>query len=252
MATKSVPQARKAKRTAKARETLEKQQNGPAITRLAPKKRKAKGNAIADSVKPKRSEIPWGDIKNDYRIGMSTRAISHKYKNIVTAQGIGKRARSEGWTQDLMREVQERAATKLVSTQVSIETGKVSTPHADAEQAVEAAAEQSVAIIVTHRRDILAGRQLANLLATQLQTAAQTRDELEDTIHDATMLDANAQRRNAMLRAVGLPQHAATMRDLTTAMKNLIALEREAWNLNGVATGETIEDRLKRLEHDHG
>lgn len=252
MSKKSLPQARKEQKQAKTRETSEIQQNRASTTRLEAKKQKPEGSGIAKTVKPKRSEIPWGDIKNDYRIGMSTRAIAHKYKNIVTAQGIGKRARSEGWTQDLMQQVQERAATKLVSTQVSITDGEVSKPHASAEDAIEAAAEQSVQVIVTHRRDILAGRQLTNALFSQLQTAAMTREQIEETIMDATMLDINAQRRNAMLRAVSLPQHAATVRDLTTAMKNLIALERDAWNLNGVATGETIEDRLKRLEHEQG
>lgn len=251
MTKKSVPQARKEQKRAKQAENTQIHQNGAATTRLEAKKEKPQGSGITQSAKKKRSEIPWPDIRNDFRIGMSTRAIAHKYKNIVTAQGIGKRARAEGWTQDLMREVQERAATKLVSTQVSIDTGEVSKPHADAEEAVEAAAEQSVQVIVTHRRDILAGRQLTNLLFGQLQSAAATREQIEETIIDATMLDVNSQRRNAMLRAVSLPQHAATVRDLTTAMKNLIALERDAWNLNGVATGETIEERLKRLENDN-
>ena len=51
-----------------------------------------------------------------------------------------------------------------------------------------------------------------------------------------------------MRRAISLPQHAATLRDLTMAMKNLIGLEREAHNLDSSITGETIEDRLKNIE----
>ncbi|MNG38877.1 hypothetical protein D3C84_1267350 [compost metagenome] len=53
-----------------------------------------------------------------------------------------------------------------------------------------------------------------------------------------------------MLKAVSLPLHAGVIRDLSTALKNLIPLERQAYNLDEVSSEESFEERLARLVGD--
>jgi hypothetical protein len=65
-----------------------------------------------------------------------------------------------------------------------------------------------------------------------LREAATIRDELENTIKEATVGDKDTNRRRAMLRAISLPTHARVLRDLSVAQKNLISLERQAYNLD--------------------
>ena len=230
----------------KSYQTFAMQITSPAYSRgQTIKKRRGKGPSLVSDGKKQRRQIPWPKIKNDFRTGMTNPAIAYKYGGCVTHQGISKRAIKEGWTKDLITEVAERTAIKLLVDAVDRE---VDDPNADAEVAIDQAAEQNVAVIVSHRKDIRAGRQLANLLFSQLQMAVQASEELSETIEIETSNDINTKRRDAMRRAISLPQHAATLRDLTMAMKNLIGLEREAHNLDSAITGETIEDRLKSIE----
>ncbi len=205
------------------------------------------GTPLTRITEKQRVKIPWEKIRNDFRTGMPASAISFKYNNCVTQQGISKRAKKEGWTQDLMAEVAARTIVKLVVGVVGV-VGVVD-PNADAEAAIDQAAEVNVTVILTHRRDIHAGRQLTNLLFGQLQVAAQTRDEIGETIETETVDDITTKRRDAMRRAISLPQHAATLRDLTVAMKNLIGLEREAYHLGDAPVDGGIEAWLKRIEN---
>jgi hypothetical protein len=60
-------------------------------------------------------------------------------------------------------------------------------------------------------------------------------------------------RKNRMLRAIELPTHAGTLRDLSSAMKNFQALERVAWNLNAEPEkpdpfGALSDDQLAQKE----
>jgi hypothetical protein len=44
-----------------------------------------------------------------------------------------------------------------------------------------------------------------------------------------------------MLKAVSLPTHAGVLRDLSIAQKNLIYLERQAFNLNDKEDADPVE-----------
>lgn len=172
----------------------------------------------------KRKQIDWEAIEREYRAGqLSIREIARQHD--VSDGAIRKRAKNKGWSQDLSEKVREKVRTDLVRTEVR-------TPNASDKEVIEAAAARGVEVVRDHRRDINSGRNLVNLLMGQLEEAATSRDEIEDAIIDETSEDGNGKRRAQMLRAVSLPGHAGTLRDLSTAMKNLIALERQAFNLD--------------------
>jgi hypothetical protein len=180
------------------------------------------GGTMAD----KRKKIDWEAVEREYRAGqLSIREIGREYG--VSAPAITKKAKKERWNRDLSNQVRKAVNAKLVNTEVNKSNASVNEA-----EVVEAAAERGAEVIRLHRKDINHGRTLVGLLMGQLEEAATNRDEIEDAIEDETAGDSNVKRRNQMLRAVSLPGHAGTIRDLSTAMKNLIALERQAFNLD--------------------
>jgi len=172
----------------------------------------------------KKKTPDWEVIGKEYRAGLlAIREIGRRHS--ISEAAIRKKANQEGWKRDLTQEVRSKVRENLVRNQVR-------TPNATDEEIVAEAAEIGVQVVESHRRDINQGRAMVSLLMGQLRDAANSRAEIEETI-EAT--EEDIKRRNQLLRAVALPSHAAVVRDLSTAMKNLIALERQAFNLTDKA-----------------
>ena len=53
--------------------------------------------------------------------------------------------------------------------------------------------------------------------------------------------------RTALDRAISLPMRAGTLKQLTDSLKTLVALEREAWQIDKDAGGATYDDFLAEL-----
>lgn len=205
----------------------------------------------------KKKPIDWEAIERDYRLGqMSLRAIATKHD--TTPGAISKKAKAREWTQDASQEVRERTRAGLL-TQARKEQEQAETADGNSVSSagnaptpadIEIAVQTNLQVIQRHRRDIAKGHGLVNLLFVQLEQAATNREEIEDAIVEETKNDETTRRRSQMLKLVGLASHAGVLRDLSTALKNLIPLERQAYNLDEVNTEETYEERLARLLGD--
>lgn len=203
--------------------------------------------------------IDWESIERDYRVGqLSLRALATKHD--TTAGAISKKASAGNWVKDASQEVRERTRAALLTEprkqkdrEETVDGNTVSSSgNAPTQGDIEVAVQTNLQVITRHRRDIAKGHGLVNLLFQQLEQAATTRDELEDAVIEETAGDENSQRRNRMLKALSLPTHAGVLRDLSTALKNLVPLERQAYNLDDVNTEETYEERLARLLGENG
>lgn len=197
----------------------------------------------------KRKPIDWEAVERDYRLGqLSLRALAEKHG--CTAAAISKKAKEKGWVQDATQEVRERTRAALITSGSQAE-GEVNSVNESVNKPtqvdIEVAVQTNLAVITRHRKDIAKGHGLVAMLMLQLEDAATHRDEIEDAIIEDTAGDLNTQRRNRMLKAISIPSHAGVLRDLSTAMKNLIPLERQAYNLDETNSEETYEERLKRL-----
>ena len=195
----------------------------------------------------------WEAIKRMYRAGTpSVRAIASK--NNISEGAIRKRAKEFGWQRDLTDEVRAAAKARLVRTEVR-------NPYAQDEvrtksEIVDSAAEALVQVVRSHRKDIAAGRMLVQTLLGQLMGVVENRECFESIIEVATAEDENPQRRAMMMKAISLPVHASTIRDLSQAMKNMIALERQAFNLTdgmeppapNLPMVERVDDKLEALK----
>jgi hypothetical protein len=178
--------------------------------------------------------VDWEAVELAYRAGvLSVREIAKQHG--ITHGAVRKRALRDKWGRDLSAKVRKAVSTQLVSTEVS--TIGPATERA----AIDAAAATVVALVREHRRDISGQRSLAETLKAQLEEAIGNRELIEAAIEEETetALDAPgyvktqaAAQRKQMLRAVSLPGHITALKDLSTVLKNLLPLERQAFNVD--------------------
>lgn len=193
-----------------------------------------------------RNQIDWETIEREYRVGQkSLRVLAAEFN--TTPGAISKKSKKLQWVQDKSDEIRKRTQAALLK-ETPKETFIGNSP---TREDVNNAVQTNLSVILGHRGDIRQGRDLIKLLAGQLGDVAGARDELEKEIIDETEGDEgkpNLRRRNFMLKAVSLPVHAGVLRDLSTAIKNLIPLERQAFNLD--EPGANIADVLAALPRE--
>ncbi|WP_223466226.1 hypothetical protein [Pseudomonas sp. GL-RE-26] len=180
----------------------------------------------------------WEAIERAYRAGaLSIRTIAER--NGISDTAIRKKAKASGWVRDLSEQVRKEVRNKLVRGEVR--DGQCANPERDAE-IVEEAAEEGATVVRSHRRDIRKASNLANLLMDDLLTTIQQRESIENAIEEETKEDSSGIRRGAMLAAVGLPSNAKTLFQLSSAMKNLQVLERQAFNLDDKEQSSDVDE----------
>lgn len=186
----------------------------------------------------------WEAIERAYRAGaLSIRTIAER--NGISDTAIRKKAKASGWARDLSEQVRKEVRNKLVRGEVRDE--QCANPERDAE-IVEEAAEEGARVVRSHRRDIRKATNLADLLMDDLLTTIKRRDEIEDAINDETADDTNGMRRATMLSAVALPSNAKTLFQLSSAMKNLQILERQAFGLDDKEQPGDADDLSKLMD----
>ncbi|WP_095169210.1 hypothetical protein [Pseudomonas sp. Irchel 3H3] len=183
-------------------------------------------------------QLDWEAIERAYRAGaLSIRTIADR--NGISDTAIRKKAKASGWVRDLSEQVRKEVRNKLVRGEVR--DGQCANPERDAE-IVEEAAEEGATVVRSHRRDIRKASNLANLLMDDLLTTIQQRESIEDAIEVETRDDSNGMRRANMLGAVSLPSNAKTLFQLSSAMKNLQVLERQAFNLDDKEQSSDVDE----------
>jgi hypothetical protein len=177
----------------------------------------------------KRKGPDWEAIEREFRAGQqSARAIAAKHG--ITEGAIRKKAKAEGWQRTLAGEVRKAVREKLVRADGTRE-GTQQQRASDAE-VIESAAETGKQVVQSHRRDIRAGRDLVSRLFDELSATTSHIGTIEEEIEAATEDDKSGKRRAAMMRAVSLPSRASAMQALSGSLKNLVTLERQAYNLD--------------------
>lgn len=186
----------------------------------------------------------WEAIERAYRAGaLSIRTIADR--NGISDTAIRKKAKASGWVRDLSEQVRKEVRNKLVRGEVR--DSQCANPERDAE-IVEEAAEEGATVVRSHRRDIRKASNLANLLMDDLLTTIQQRESIEDAIEDETRDDSNGMRRANMLGAVSLPSNAKTLFQLSSAMKNLQVLERQAFNLDDKEQSSDVDELSSMMD----
>lgn len=186
--------------------------------------------------------IDWEGIEKEYRLGQKTvRAIASEFNISHTA--INKKAKKEKWVQDKSKEIREKTNAGLASFHSGV-SSQVSTPtKADIEEAVRT----NIQVVTNHRKTLKNGHKLVERLFSILEEAVENKDTIEQEIKAETDPEglAGLNRKRMMMRAVSLPSNVGVLKDLSQALKNLIPLERQAFNLD--TPGANIEDVIAAL-----
>ena len=191
--------------------------------------------------KPARPD--WERIEAEYRAGsLSVREIARQAG--LTEGAIRKRAKAEGWERDLTEKVRKAARAKLVR-ELSTQERRTSD-----RETVESASSRQVEVVRQHQHAIGRGRNLTVRLLDELDATTAHIGEMEAEIVAETRDDKNGTRRAAMLRAVSLPGRAGVIRDLSTAAKNWVALERQAFGIDDRAPGDSPADGIAKILHE--
>lgn len=171
-----------------------------------------------------KQKTDWELIERDYRAGvLSIREVAKKHD--VSDTAIRKKATSAGWERDLSAKAAEKARVALVRNEV-----RTANPQTE-QEIVDAAADQIITVVRSHRKRINRSTDLVDLLTQQLIDVAGKREDFEDAIEEETAADKTGERRARMMKAISLPTHASTAVNLANALKTLIGLERQAYSI---------------------
>ena len=210
---------------------------------------KAKPKAQPAKSKAPKPDIDWEAIEDAYCAGVvSVKAIAAQHGLSDTA--IHKHAKVEGWQRNLADKVRKEVRRKLVCAD-----GLQESLRKPDRKIIEAASDTIVSVVREHQATIRKGRALVLQLLDELEGSTLNVEEIERDI-EAQPGDTEAakKRRERMLRSVSLPTRIGAMLNLSAAMKNVVALERQAFSVDDAApaqsdkgaVAEAVTDELER------
>lgn len=178
----------------------------------------------------------WERIELDYRAGIKTlREIGET--NNISISGICKRATRDGWTRDLKAKIMNRADS-IVSGRGVGRPMEFGNPSEDDERVtIETNAAVIANIKLAHRLDIPRARNIAMKLLAELE--AETNEEVLHHLNQLGSLmlspddETGRDRMNELYqKVISLPGRTQTLKNLSEALKTLIGLERQAFNMD--------------------
>jgi AcrR family transcriptional regulator len=164
-----------------------------------------------------------------YRAGLlSVREIARECN--VPEPNIRYHAKTRGWKRDLTDEMRQRTKTKLVENLAKVFSGNEvvdKLKQVTDEEIIEEASKTQVEVVRQHQATLGSGHSLTMRMLNELDASTTHRGELEQMIRSEVAVE----RQTALFKAVSLPQRAAVMRDLATAARLWVTLERQAFNI---------------------
>lgn len=187
----------------------------------------------------------WEAIESAYRAGlMSLREIASLHS--ISEGAIRKRAKRDDWSRDLSAKIKERADDLVRKQEVR---KQVRTENALSERVlIEASAEVIATVRMEHRGDIRRAREITNALFDELGAECADIAALEKLGELMCDPDENGRDKlNEIYHAViAMPERVKSVKALSDALKNLIGLERQAYDIDG-STGDNVVDKLSDL-----
>lgn len=194
------------------------------------------------------SKPDWEAIESAYRAGlMSLREIASHHS--ISEGAIRKRAKRDDWTRDLSAKIKERADDLVRKQEVR---KQVRTESALSERVlIEATAEVIATVRMEHRGDIRRARQITNALFDELGAECADVESLRRLGEMMLEPDENGRDRlNEVYQSIiSMPERVKAVKALSDAMKNLVGLERQAYDIEG-PTGDDTSKKLSDLMDD--
>lgn len=187
----------------------------------------------------------WEAIESAYRAGlMSLREIASQHG--ISEGAIRKRAKRDDWSRDLSAKVKERADDLVRKAEVR---KQVRSEQALSERVlIEATAEVIATVRMEHRGDIRRAREITNALFDELGAECADVGALRKLGELMFEPDDNGRDRlNEIYQSIiNLPERVKSVKALSDALKNLISLERQAYDIDG-PEGDNSVKQLSEL-----
>lgn len=207
---------------------------------------------------PGKRRTDWEAVERDYRTGRFTlRELEAKHGAFNSS--IARKAKKDGWTQDLSIAIKQATQAKLTEAMVS----NVASEGAQKDSnAVLAAAEINKQVILAHRTGLQALTDVKRSLLNQIAQASELMPDLADVIEMVRKPDDNGIDRanDALRKAMSRSALVDDLKKLADVDEKVRKGEREAFGLDagekpeneGLAAMATAElQRLReRLMHD--
>ncbi|EMM2539436.1 hypothetical protein SNM64_05715 [Klebsiella pneumoniae] len=191
------------------------------------------------------SKPDWEAIETAYRAGvMSLREMASQHG--ISEGAIRKRAKRDDWSRDLAAKVKERADDLVRKAEVR---KQVRTETALSERVlIEATAEVVAAVRMEHRGDIRRAREITNALFDELGAECADVDSLRKLGELMLSPDENGRDKlNEIYHSIiSMPERVKAVKALSEALKNLIGLERQAYDIDG-PEGDNSVKQLSEL-----
>jgi len=195
-----------------------------------------------------RKQVDWESVERDYSAGLlSLREIGAKHG--VTHGAINKRANRDGWARDLSAKIKIKAdllvSTEMVSTAVS-------TKKASEKEIIEVNAQAIVNIKLAHRGDIRKSKNIVNALFDELELTTDNRELFEQLGELLRQESESGQDKlnDIYKKCISMSQRIDGVKKLTDALKTMIGLEREAYDITAAptATDTAMSSFVKSLQ----
>ncbi|HAI8714144.1 hypothetical protein RCT21_03490 [Escherichia marmotae] len=191
------------------------------------------------------SKADWEAIETAYRAGvMSLREIASQ--NGISEGAIRKRAKRDDWSRDLNAKVKERADDLVRKAEVRKQVRSEVT--FNERVLIEATAEIIANVRMEHRGDIKRARQITNALFDELGAEGADVAALEKL--GELMLDSDDKGQDKLneiyRKVISMPERVKSLKALSDALKNLVGLERQAYDIGG-SEGDNSVKQLSDL-----
>ncbi len=196
-----------------------------------------------------RKQVDWEGVERDYSAGLlSLREIGDKHN--VAHQVIARKAKKEEWARDLREKIAKAVDKKIGDKQVGDSLGD--SKKASEKEIIEANAQAIVNIKLAHRGDIRKSKNIVNALFDELELTTDNRELFEQLGELLRQESESGQDKlnDIYKKVISLPQRIDGVKKLTDALKTMIGLEREAYDITAAptATDNAMSSFVKSLQ----
>jgi hypothetical protein len=201
----------------------------------------------------KKQRTDWDAVERDYRTGKFTlRELGAKHG--ADNGLISRKAKKDGWTQDLSLAIKQATNAKLIEELVSKE---VSNGQQKVSNTVLAAADLNKQVILSHRNDILRARDLTNFLLQELEQITIAPSKVNKLVEvlaagEEFTSSETLEARQAVTELMKLPNRILSAQRIAQVMARLQPLERKAFGLDDDVAPAAVDafDELSDEELD--
>jgi len=182
-----------------------------------------------------RKQVDWESVERDYSAGLlSLREIGDKHG--VTEGAIRKKAKKEEWIRDLTAKIAKKSDDLVRKEMVRSEVR--SEKIISEKEIIEVNAQAIVNIKLAHRGDIRKSKNIVNSLFDELESTTDNRELFEQLGEILRQESESGQDKlnDIYKKVISLPQRIDGVKKLTDALKTMIGLEREAYDITAAPT----------------